>query len=337
MNQGGIAAVVWAPQEGRTERIAEYLNAQLHHIHYLRYKRPLLAPIKYIPQCLKTWSVLRKQKPEAVYVTNPPVFAALSVYIYCRFSGAKFLMDTHPPSLYGKKWSWSVPLQRALAKRAFLNITDQEKFKELFESWGAKTSILRHPPFDIPNKHLKNIDTPNMPSVTVVSTFAEDEPVDLVVEAAKQIPEVRFFILGDVALADKALIESAPENVVFTGYLLHEDYWNRLYSSSAVMVLTEWPYSLMLGAEEGMALSKPLILSKQPVLTEHYTKGTVFVEHTVEGMSAGIQTALNQEQLLSQEISELAEEKKEMWSNSIQEILSLIGGGQSCKVPQPGI
>jgi len=322
--QGGIAAIVWAPYETRTARYARYLNASLYNIHYLRYKRPLLAPLKYLPQCLKTWAVLYQQRPSVVYVTNPPVFAALSAFIYCRLSGATCVMDTHSPSLFVPKWSWTVPLQRALAQRVKVNIVDQERFKALFESWGAKALVLQDPPIGISPERLKRENGSNQFTVTVVSTFDSDEPVELVVEAAKQLPMVRFFILGDTSRANNRLLKSAPDNVTFPGYLLHDAYWNQLYNSQAVMVLTTHPYSLLAGAQEGMVLEKPLLLSRQPALTNHFTKGAIFIDHSVESVVTGIQTIQAEVHCLAQEMSELAVEKREQWESTFKNLLALI-------------
>lgn len=330
--QGGIAAIAWVPHEVRTAQYAQRLNASLHKIHYLRYKRPLLAPIKYLPQCLKTWVVLRRQQPSIVYVMNPPVFAALSVFAYCRLSRAEFIMDTHSPALFGLKWAWTVPLQRALARRALVNIVDQARFKELFESWGARAIILERPPLKISKARLNGRDDPNKFDVTVVSTFDGDDPLDLVVDAARQLPDVRFFILGDTARAKKSLLKSASDNVVFPGYLLDDVYWNQLHTSDAVMVLTSQRYSLLGGAQEGMAMGKPLILSRQPVLTDYFTKGVVFVDHSVESMVAGVREVQEQANPLTQEIVELATEKQEKWETAFQELLALIGDrtGKAC-------
>lgn len=53
-----LAVVVWAPEENRSEQIAERFGAPCYQIHYFAYKRPLIAPIKYVPQAIKTLVVL---------------------------------------------------------------------------------------------------------------------------------------------------------------------------------------------------------------------------------------------------------------------------------------
>ena len=309
----------------RTTLFSEHLGATLYKIHYLLYKRPFVAPFKYPLQCLKTWAVLYRERPSVVYVMNPPVFGVLSVFIYCRLLGASYVMDTHPPALYGRKWSWTVPLQRALAKRALVNVTDQDRYKVRFESWGAKTLVLGNPPIDISCDGFAETAKPDQFTVTVVNTFAGDEPLEVVFGAATKLPEVRFFVLGDTAHARKVLLKVAPKNVVFTGYLLGDAYWQRLCASQAVMVLTSYPYSLLQGAQEGMSAGRPLILSRQPALTEFFTKGAVFVDHSVESIVAGVQEAQQRERVLSNEIAHLAVEQRERWEATFRELLALIG------------
>ena len=65
----------------------------------------------------------------------------------------------------------------------------------------------------------------------------------------------------------------APDNVEFTGYLLKDEYWNRLNSARAIIVLTTHHYSLLGGAMDGLYLEKPVIVSDQPTLREFSRRG----------------------------------------------------------------
>ncbi|NJN19711.1 MAG: glycosyltransferase [Oscillochloris sp.] len=160
--------------------------------------------------------------------------------------------------------------------------------------------------------------------LTVVSIFAVDEPVDLVVEAAKNLPEVEFHILGDPQRAAPGLVAAAPKNVHFPGFLGGNEYWELLCGSNAVMTLTSEPMSLVSGGVESMALGRPTIVSRQQTLTDYFTKGTVFVEHSAASITAGIQTAQIQENRLTHEIRELAVEKQRRWLQEIQALRNTI-------------
>lgn len=319
-----IIVMVWAPEENRTATYARLLNAPVFYIHYLLYKRPYVAPFKYVAQALKTWLVLIQQRPKVVYVTNPPVFAPLCVFLYCKLTGTHYIMDTHSPALFSRRWGWTLPLQRFLAKHAMVNLVDQLRFKQLFESWGAKAIILEKPPKNINDKTFKNISTSNKFDIAVINTFAVDEPVDIILEAARQLPEAHFYIMGDKKLAKPDDLNNAPENVTFTDYLLGEDYWNRVYSSRALMALTTYPYSLLAGAQDGATLGKPLLLSKQPALEDYFPKGAIFMENTAEGLVSGVKALMAREAELGKDITEMVEIQAKAWEQNFDTLVNMI-------------
>lgn len=318
-----LAAVVWAPHMDHAQKYASSLNARFYAIHYLAHQRPIVAPFKYILQAIKTWSVLARQKPSVVYVVNPPPVAALCVFVYCRLAGIEYVMDTHSPTLYGPKWAWTVPLQRYLAKRALANIVDQERFKRLFESWGARAILLEKPT----ETSFKREDRPAVRErygITYVNTFAGDEPIDVILEAAPLVPDVHFYITGDRKRAKPHYLQNTPENVIFTDYLYFDDYWNQLNASRGVMVLTVREYSLAAGAQDAMSIGKPLLLSNQPALTEYFEKGAIFVDHTVESIVSGVREFQRREAELQREIVALHEEKRQRWNANFKILTSLI-------------
>jgi glycosyltransferase involved in cell wall biosynthesis len=234
-------------------------------------------------------------------------------------------MDVGGQALISKRWSWSVPLVRFIARQARINIVDQKSFKLLFESWGAKTLLLERPPYVKDWNRGCYITEKARFKVTLISSFFSDEPVDLVLEAAEVLSEMTFYILGDTALAKRKLLSEAPDNVKFTGYLAGDEYWDLLDASQAVMVLTTAQNSLSSGAVEGMCIGKPLILSKQPALTEYFTKGAIFIDHSVEGIIHGLQLVRMQESNLVKQIMELAINKRERWEKEFKKVWSSIG------------
>jgi len=323
--KGGLAIIFWGPHSPSTDDFGRKFSAPVYKIHYLLWKRWWLAPIKYIPMCLKTWSVLSKQKPQAVFVINSPVFAVMSIFPYCKLKKIPYIINVHGHSFYGRKWAWSLPLHRFFAKKAMMNLVGFPKYKELFESWGAKALILERPQKQIDPLELVHVTDQTKFTVTMVSTFSADEPVDLVIQAASQLSDVQFYILGNKQNADKSILSAAPENVVFPGYLKFEDYWNQLNSSQVIITLTTTPYSLISGGVEAMSLKKPMILSRQPALTDYFTKGAIFVDHSVESIVEAVHLAKLNENQLAMECAELAAEKQNQWDESFEFLLSLLG------------
>lgn len=323
MSQPDVIAIVWAPHEARTASYARWLDAPLYNIHYLKARRPWLAPFKYVLQGLKTWQVLITQRPRFVYVTNSPPVASLFVMAFCRVTATQYIMDTHPPTLFSKKWGWSKPITRWLSRRAVMNVTDQERFADLFRSWGSRVMVLRNPPKNIDRAALTN-GTDEEVSFVYVGTFGGDEPFDIILDAARRLPHIRFYVLGDPSLARREWVQNAPENVVFTGYLLNDEYWNRLNRARAIIVLTIHQYSLLGGAMDGLYLEKPIIVSDQPALREHFPKGAVFIPNTGEGLCDGIQAMLAHEADYRRGMHELRQEMEAAWHDSFQQLKAII-------------
>lgn len=338
-HRGGIAAIFWGPHSQHTEDIAHHIGATAHMVNYLEFswrRYSFLAPIKYLLQNLKTWAILLNDRPSAVYVIIPPPFAGLSVAIYCWLMRIPYVVDVHGHSLTSKKWGWTVPLQRFLAKRALATVIDQKMYDQAFSRWGARTVVLERSPNNIPQRWL-NAPADQQFNVTVVSVFASDEPLDVVLAAARQLPDVHFHITGDPQRAAPAFIASAPPNVHFTGYLRGDQYWQRMAGSRAIMTLTTEPYSLVSGGVESMSLHKPTILSRQPVLEDYFTKGTAFVEHTAESIAAAVRQIQADEPRFKAEIAELATEKQKRWLHELRSLLGLLRDATRGAVALPAI
>ncbi|NJN19715.1 MAG: hypothetical protein HC822_27495 [Oscillochloris sp.] len=201
---GGLVAIFWGPHSRHMDDLAQQLGAEAHAIDVMSFswrKYAWLAPLKYLLQALKTWALLIRRRPATVYVIITPTFAALAVYLYCLAARIPFVMDVHGHSLTSHKWAWTIPLQKFLARRALATLVDQQLYRDTFAACGARTLVMERAPTRIATAHLDQPDRDGPFSVTLVSIFGADEPVELVVAAARLLPEVRFFITGDLKRA----------------------------------------------------------------------------------------------------------------------------------------
>ncbi len=321
-----IAVIVWHPVADRPRGYAEALNAPIYYVYRGFFRPRILAPFRYVLQAYDTWAIILRKRPRIVHVTNPPVIAALAVWACCLMTGARYVMDTHPPALYSPLWGWTVPLQHLAARLALLNIVDQVRFKRLFEMWGAKAIVLEN----VPKRRSLDSFTLNPPGpgapldITVVNTFSIDEPLDPILEAAAELPDARFFILGDTRYLPRAVLARKPGNVVFTGFLRGDDYWKRLASSNAIMCLTTYPYSLLAGGHDAMLLGVPLITSRQPVLTEYFIHGTLFVDNSAAEIVRAVNAVRNGEPVLRREMADLRLEKQKAWKSNFEAFRDII-------------
>jgi glycosyltransferase involved in cell wall biosynthesis len=233
-------------------------------------------------------------------------------------------MDTHSPALFGKKWGWTLPMQRYISRFAELNVIDQERWRKLFESWGSKAIVLENPPKEIAVETLTDLSEPGRPEFVYVGTFNLDEPVDIVLEAAKQFPHCHFYLLGRKNQVKPAWWEMAPANVTFTGYLLQDEYWSRIHSARALIALTTYEYSLVGAGMDGLYANKPVIVSDTETLREFFTEGAVLVPNTAEGLAAGIQQLLDNEEQYKQGIHRLREATETRWKQNFETLRQTI-------------
>jgi glycosyltransferase involved in cell wall biosynthesis len=197
-----------------------------------------------------TFAFLIRHRYQLVFVQDPPIFTVLPVYFFSLFSKTRFIIDSHTDALQASWWKWTLPLHRFLESRAITTIVTNDRLREMIEGWGAHGFTLPDPPaqFDIPKPRMLSDSSLN---VVVVSTADYDEPIEEILEVARELPEVNFYITGDFANSrhHQGVVERAPESVHFTGYL-REDYFALLDAADVVMCLTTEDNTFLSGNNE---------------------------------------------------------------------------------------
>jgi glycosyltransferase involved in cell wall biosynthesis len=312
--------IAWAPYSRRSETFARELGGKLYCIHYLRFQSPIYAPFKYILQAVRTLQVLFKERPQAIHVQNPPFVCGLVVYLFSRIMGAQFVFDHHSAAFSGV-WTWALPIQKFLARRATTNIVTNQHWADIVLSWGAQPSVMVDPFLELPQGAAFDVGTKF--NLAFVSTFAPDEPLDAVVKAAKLLPEVHFYITGDDTRVSKGFLESLPVNVTCTGFLPDEQYIGLLRAVDAVMVLTTRDHTLQLGGCEAISVGKPLITSDWTYLRGIFAKGTVYVSNSAESIRDGVLLVQRGHEELEKESLALRRDSRQEWNMRLAQLRQL--------------
>jgi hypothetical protein len=79
--------MVWYGLSLRAECMAAELGGQVSFQYEAELKGLWLTPLRYLVQGWKTWRFLERERPEVVLVQSPPIFAAMTVAIWCRLRG----------------------------------------------------------------------------------------------------------------------------------------------------------------------------------------------------------------------------------------------------------
>ena len=314
--------IAWVPHNRRSQQLAAALGLDLHFIHHLRYRAPLYAPAKYPLMAVETWRLLARTRPTVVFVQNPPPLLPLVVLAFAAQHPLRLVVDHHTAA-FSRAWAWLGPLRSWIARRAAVNLVTNEHWERVIRTWGGKALILDDVPTRFPEGEPYPLPTGR--HVAVISSFAPDEPLEEVLGAARKLPEVHFHITGDVSRVSARLLQGAPPNVHFTGFLPDEQYFGLLRAVDAIVVLTTRDHTNQRGGCEGIWLSKPLVLSDWPVLRRAFHGGAVFVQNTARDIAQGVWTAIKRREELVFGIQTLQRERQAHWKKVLARLIDTLG------------
>jgi len=315
--------ITWYPYCRRSDAIAAALGGTSRLIHYLSFKRPLQAPLKYVLQAVATLRTLRHEQPELILVAVPPIFAALPAVWYARRHGARIVVDAHTGIFAHTRWRWLMPLTRAVCARVDAVVVTNAHLQRQVATWGVPSVVIGDVPVHFgPGRPPEACDRPR---VVVVNTFSVDEPVEAILAAARAVGEAQFFVTGDVRAARAVWLKDRPTNLTFTGFLSEEEYAGLLRAADAVVVLTTYDHTMQRGAYEALALGKPLVTSDWPLLRDTFSRGTVHVRNTPAAIAAGIREALAGRERLGAEMQGLRHERGALFATRLAELLRVAG------------
>ncbi len=317
-----IMFIAWDPYTRRSDVLAQRLGASMHHIFVGQRGRALDAPWRYLAQARQTCRVLSDERPDVVFVQNPPIFCALLALFHTLRFGGQFVIDSHTAAFVTPKWKWSLGLHRLLSRRAAATLVHNESQAKIVKRWGCRFCIMGDPLGDYPLEEAFPLG--RQFNVAVVSTFGEDEPLELVIQAACHLPEVEFYVTGDSKRAHKDLLAKKPDNCHMTGYLRNRQYMSLLQGANAVLDLTTREQSLLSGAFEAVSVGTPLIVSDWRILRDYYSSGAVYVSNTVQGICEGIRQAQREQIALKQGILQLRTKLQIQWEQEFSELRRLL-------------
>jgi len=228
-------------------------------------------------------------------VTHPPLFAAATIWLHCLVFRARYVIDIHSGCFIQEHWRRLDRWQRFLARRAALNLVHNAENAKVVEGWGAPHEILPSLPPDMPPptkpaQPASPAGPTTRPLAVYVCSFKEDEPHAEVIEAARGLPDVDFAVTGR---APEGLGERLPANVRLTGFLSEADYVALLCRADVIVALTLRSGTLVYGAQEAIALHKPIVLSSTETLRAYFGgAGAIFAENAAGALCAAVGEAL---------------------------------------------
>lgn len=318
-----ITYISWQPYCSRSDNTARELGGKSYTIYYDVFGSHYLTIIfKYFFQTIKTLQVLLKERPDVVFVMSPPLFACLPVFLYTKFFRKRYVIDAHTGAFKDNMWQRVMFLQRFFCRKAEFTIVTNDELSKIVSGWNADYVIVPDVPIKLHNPVMPELK--NRLNITLVNTFAKDEPLDAFLDAAGRMGDIQFFITGKIKKSKSELVESAPQNVTFTDFLSYPDYYGLLLKSTAIVVLTTRDLTMQRGAYEAIYLGRPVITSDWPILRQNFAKGAVFTDNSAAGIKEAIQEALALIKALETEAEELRQLKLKRWEQNQKKILEAL-------------
>jgi glycosyltransferase involved in cell wall biosynthesis len=319
-----LAVLAWTPSQ-RPHELAAALGGIAHTPYFPRLKDRALVPLRYAVSAALTVGFLLRRRPRAILVQNPPIVPAAIAYIYCRLTGARMVLDSHPRG-FGLKGSRAGrlfrPLHEHFMRHAAATMVASEPLADEVRRAGGRPLIVHEPP---PLWLLDAPPSPDAPATVLwVGVFATDEPVGEVVGAARLVPDIAFVLTGDPDRCPPEVRASAPENVSFSGYRRGDDYRALVADATIMMVLTTAPTSVPRGAFEAVAHLRPLIVSDQPLLRAQFPEA-LFAANEAEALAAAVREARDRRAELAAVAHAARERDVQRWAAQRAELLADLG------------
>jgi glycosyltransferase involved in cell wall biosynthesis len=231
-----------------------------------------------------------RRRPEAVVAQSPPVFCSLAAYVAARVLRVPFVLDAHPGAfgLMGDGLSARLlPITRRLVPKATATLVTVDELAAQVDAWGGHGVVFHEAPptWTIP---ARSAPRGERFEVLYVGTFQPDEPIDVLLAAAAAQPDVDFVATGDVAKAPAGVLDHAPSNVRFCGYLDANAYVAALESADAVVVLTDEPTSVARSGYDAVWAHRPLVITGSDASRDAFPLAT-FVDNSADSLADAIQ------------------------------------------------
>lgn len=275
--------------------------------------------MRYLNCLLRTFAALLRTRPQVLMVQAPSIVLAAFAVVMRPFFRYKLVVDAHNEAVEPYS-STAEPIKRIwrwIVRSADLTIVTNSALSLRVRELGGRASILpdavpsapRGAPLDANGKRI----------VTVISTYAADEPFAAILEATPAFGEsVNLYSTGKAAKFLAQYRKPVPPAVKFTGFLNDADYWQLLRSSDVIVDLTLKDNCLVCGAYEAVAVGRPAVLSDNGATRELFSRGVIYTKPDAASIAAAVTEALQRTPQLAEEMSALREQMQIDWQGALQ-------------------
>lgn len=260
--------VSWIDFHGRSAGLAEELGVEAVFLpDAIAKKRHVF---KYLAAARYTRSVIRDRRPNSIIVMLPPapllVVAALS-----RPRGSKLIADLHTGFFSDPKWSWFSRIGLWMLRRNSAIVTNEPLAAQCRRA-GTNAFVLHD---ILTDRRVGKVEHDAGAYILCPLSYANDEPMDALLEATRRIPDLRFVFTGK---APDWVRGSAPENVIFPGFVSAAEYDRLVRDCLAVVAVTDRDHTMQRAGYEALMEGKPQVTANFPVLRDFLEGAAAYVD-----------------------------------------------------------
>lgn len=319
----------WGGARNRADEVARRLGFELVSVQWplpfrwLRFLRPLVL-------YWKTGAALRRHRPAVVISHHTQPFGSVACIRYARRRKVPVVTDCHNGPFIDPLWQ-RFPFRqgnRYAFRNATMNLVHNAPFRE-FVVGELRSEGRFHVLHDCIPEIAARVDRTSLgarPVVLVVCSWSADEPVEEVVAAGRQSPEVDYWITGRVRQSRLRTGGDVPANVRFLGFVADEEYDRMLRSVDATLVLSTREHVLTCACHEAIGAESALVISDSAAARGYLRAGTCFIENHAQSIAGGVREAVRDRDRLRAEMVQLKEELDAEWWQQARQLADAVPG-----------
>lgn len=328
----------WTAFQRRQVSMARYFGFQNLFMPIERRKTRFSKLITYIRHSWSMLSILRRERPSVVWIQLPQVPLLWVALLFRRFfqHDIKIVADCHN-AMFRPPWS-KVPFGVSMLSQCDIVLAHNMDVMATARGLGVdhtRLFVVEDPPATFPTGTSLSfkIELPR-PWFVFPASFADDEPIAELLDAARKVPDVTVLITGDSRRCkEQNLIEDAPHNVSFLGYLSRGDFEALIVNCDGVVAFTRFEGIQLSVCGEAVGCGKPMLTSDTSTLRALFPTGTCFVDSASPlDIARGLRLLATQTEKLSAEMLDLRAKFLADWlKNRCQPLAHMLQPAKSVK------
>lgn len=308
--------VAWISFQRRVLSMKDYFKYKIKFISTINCNKKFKFFDYLIKSFFSTFHILLNP-PEILWIQLPPTPLIYIALLYKKLKKDVILIADCHNGLFNEKWLKYLDMD--LLNKFDILLVHNKNMESVAVHAGfdpVKVEVLEDKPSDKPRRIISNSNLEiNTPFVLMPCSFAEDEPLKYVFEAAELIPKITIVISGNYQrTSNRHDISNLPDNVILTGFLSELKFDSLFMQANCIMGLTTKDDVQLSVANEAVGFEKPMILSDTKLLRDLFSKGAIYVKNfEPNSIAGGIKKALIDCEMLTKEIKELKKERNERW------------------------